>query len=190
MYGTLVVSNPTAPYVERPIRLRAGLLVGVFALAGCGGSADSPPCHGEGPVEVELGTGASTFEALPEGADLQMVSGPQGGCHLWLALRGRNFGADRVTVDFDLWDLEAGERRVSSRQVVRLIPADEPGVCERAGIPVFLVRPWQIEDHRLRFEVTLTDSRDRTARLERQVVARWPDPIPGQPTETLCGPRD
>jgi hypothetical protein len=38
-------------------------------------------------VRVELGSGTSAFETIADGAELELVSGPQGGWHVWVTAR-------------------------------------------------------------------------------------------------------
>jgi hypothetical protein len=36
------------------------------------------------PPNITLGTGTANYEALAEGADIELIHGPQGGYHLWV----------------------------------------------------------------------------------------------------------
>lgn len=61
---------------------------------GLDAGADAAACSGA-PAEVELGTGNDSsfrgYRALADGAEVYLVPGPQGGQHIWVALRGRGF---------------------------------------------------------------------------------------------------
>lgn len=84
---------------------RAALTTALFALAGCQGAA-SPDA---GPVDaaalaprVALGTGTSRFEPIPdEGAELELVAGPQGGYHVDLTARLWNLDLDRLRIRYE-----------------------------------------------------------------------------------------
>ncbi len=62
-----------------------------------GGSGGGPACTtpGDHPV-FALGTGEDCFEPLSDGDVLPLISGPQGGYHLWLALGCSDCGATPV----------------------------------------------------------------------------------------------
>jgi hypothetical protein len=47
---------------------------------------------------VELGTGSDAFEALPDGGDVTLAHGAQGGTHIWTSVRVVEGGADRASV--------------------------------------------------------------------------------------------
>jgi hypothetical protein len=65
----------------------------VVCLLGCG----PPP-----PITCEIGTGAAAFEPLTPGAPVDVILGPQGGHHLWTAVRVKGDpDLDRVQVVMD-----------------------------------------------------------------------------------------
>ncbi len=84
------------------MRIAHALLVGALA-SGCddnpplpfdGGGIDAGECGGP-PAEIELGTGIDSslrsYRALADGDPVSLIPGPQGGQHIWIALRGRGF---------------------------------------------------------------------------------------------------
>ena len=50
---------------------------------------------------IELGTGVVAFEPLPDGSDIELVAGPQGGWHLDLALRFDGFGPGGLVLRYE-----------------------------------------------------------------------------------------
>ena len=82
---------------------------------GCGTSnpgtdAGPPPFDaGTAAPSVELGTGVSAFEAIPEtGAELELVRGPQGGHHVFLTARFRGLNPEGMTLTFTAVDTATG----------------------------------------------------------------------------------
>jgi hypothetical protein len=54
------------------------------------GACGTAPDPGGGPISVELGTGSTEFQALGEGDDLGLITGPQGGHHFIVNARARD----------------------------------------------------------------------------------------------------
>ncbi|MEQ8272578.1 MAG: hypothetical protein RMA76_40930 [Deltaproteobacteria bacterium] len=165
-----------------------GIWVFLATLAGCTGEV--PPldvgCASSPEATVELGQGATGY-APPDGT-LRLARGPQGGCHLDLAVRTTGLPGTRATVDFTIFDVQAGERVLTSRLVTRLAGAGE--VCEAFGIRALLARPWEIEDRRVTVTATVTDELLRTFEDGFDATVLWPEPIEGIEEALLCGDRD
>lgn len=82
---------------------RAAATLLCAAAGACGESPPPPPADAgpldaadcAAPAELALGTAAgtsaSTYRALAEGDPAYLTPGPQGGQHIWVALRGRGF---------------------------------------------------------------------------------------------------
>ena len=74
----------------RPKRSIAWVLGLVLGTLGCGdpSGTDAGVDAASRAPRVEMGTGTSTFEPIPEtGAELELVRGPQGGYHVFVAAR-------------------------------------------------------------------------------------------------------
>lgn len=103
----------------KPVLLGAGLvLLGCdmevpcdLDTVGCAVTASEfeldPTCPLSGPLLVTLGTGTSTFTELPPNQLPELIHGPQGGTHSFLAVRVANpvpadlgAAAERLKVDF------------------------------------------------------------------------------------------
>jgi hypothetical protein len=139
----------------------------------------------------ELGTGATKFEPLADGQDLQMAAGSQGGCHFWLSVRTDGFAQRRFNVAYDVRHAATGTPTGSRSSLkVKLNPIlGGEGRCEFVGYTAFLIEPWRFEDRRVRIDVNVEDDLGRRSNASREVIARWPDPIAGRPTDELCGMR-
>jgi hypothetical protein len=73
----------------------------------CGGSEDVAL---RGPAEVELGRGLSSFEPLPaSGGELELVGGPQGGFHVFVAARVTGLDVEGLTIEYSAIDAASGE---------------------------------------------------------------------------------
>lgn len=99
-----------------------GALLVVMGLMACGGGIDAesaaddpdpenPDCAAPawpGDAAFEVGTGASCFSPLADGAQVPLIGGPQGGYHLWLGVRCR--GCERnESVTYGVRDPETGD---------------------------------------------------------------------------------
>lgn len=120
-----------------------------------------------------------------------MIRGPQGSCHLALAFLTDGFSGQRTLVRYRIQDLTTGAQVVESRQYVMLAPAGAGGDrCENVNFTAFLGDPQALEDHRLRIEVTLSE--EEAGRMDSravEVVARWPEAVPGIERDLWCGER-
>lgn len=70
---------------------------------------------------IELGTGTSAFQSLADGADIELVAGPQGGWHLDVAVAFDGFGPGGVQLVYD--GLDAVAEPVSFVTHAELTPA-------------------------------------------------------------------
>lgn len=67
--------------------------------------ACDPPSN---PAAFEVGTGESCFERLSENGEIALMSGPQGGYHLWLSIGCADCG-DQVLVAYGVRDPATGQ---------------------------------------------------------------------------------
>jgi hypothetical protein len=155
----------------------------------CGSTPDpDPPDSGTEPTTVcptnssptfELGTGAERFEPLTDGQTLKMATGPQGGCHFWLAVRTNGFAERLFDIQYELFYADTGMSTDSkSSSKVRLRESGMTGVCEYYGYTAFIVRPADVVGKRIRIDVKVTDDLMKTAMMSKTVVAALPDVMP------------
>lgn len=158
-------------------RLLAWALVCLVA-AGCG-TDTAPP---DSDPEVTLGTGATGFESLVDGDDIFIIQGPQGGFHFLgsVQVRGLEPGdpedlsdPDNPTSEFRVL---AGGARVDLRAASYtqgLDPASSEHTYEMIGRLVILdiTADDQLADVEVVFEVEVRDSRGRSARDQRTLIA-------------------
>ncbi len=98
-----------------------------------GGSANGEPCGTQGTPAITLGTGVARFETLrPNGATLELVRGPQGGFHVYGAVRMARLDPDGAELRYEVRRQDDGttltlERRVRlSRRRIQL----RSGMCQ------------------------------------------------------------
>lgn len=153
------------------IRLPAALLpLSLLPLAACPG-----PDLGEDPSLVP-GTGEVEFIALEAaGNDLPLVSGVQGGTHVWGAARVAGIDWRDVTISWTLLDAE-GEVVTPPTTIAQALQAcgqgDEgcrPGVGEVVAVPVVLEEPGTLRGDDLTMRVHASDDEGREATAERPV---------------------
>ena len=86
-------------------------------------------------ANVSVGHGQNFFETLADGATLTWEKGPQGGHHVWVALRMIGLRLHGTIVQIDLDDVEdpANVRQVGSSRVIYNFEPDEGGHCVLVG---------------------------------------------------------
>lgn len=149
----------------------------MLVLSSCqgGGSADAGPVGDAFEVvRVELGTGTSGFEPIAEGADLELVAGPQGGWHVWVTARIWNSRIDGLIIDYEAVPV-GGTEPVSMPTQLEL-RADrvvhEGDHFLRAGdfVVMDITGPSDLVGVELVLRVRITDTTGRSASDERRVT--------------------
>lgn len=121
-----------------------------LAWVGCTGTEPT------GPAELIVGTGEYTFEAVADGQDVDIVAGPQGGYHVWVAFLAKNFRKSCV-VETQLTLVETSEVLGNPFFFeVDLFPAEEEGWRQYAGLPHQLDKD-VVEDQLVQLDVTVSD---------------------------------
>lgn len=147
-------------------------------MTACEPSAEVPPdavvwLDGSGSVDVELGAGTMAFTPLADGAVLDIITGIQGGYHIWVAAR-----------------LAASEVPVARYYVESRFEADGPdgalvgspansqgslelqstGFRDRIGIRAFITDPRAVRGQRIVIRLELSCPDGRHGISERVVV--------------------
>jgi hypothetical protein len=116
------------------------------------------PDAGEAPVEpfVTIGTGTSRYETLSAGESMDIIQGPQGGYHVWGALRAGGIDPHGVTLNFGLY---LGEKLVAEAHYEDdLVPTQMPEApYEYTRVAVILIEndPGAVTDRPARLTVEL-----------------------------------
>jgi len=91
---------------------RSLVVLSAFLLSlGCGtqGGTDAGPDARVPVARIELGTGTSAFEPIPEtGGELELVGGPQGGFHVFVTARFFELDPAGMSLRFDATDVGTG----------------------------------------------------------------------------------
>lgn len=145
--------------------------------------ADTPSEGGGATVTFELGKGQFTFEPLTDGEELPIFAGPQGGHHVYVSMRVRGIGPERVVVrsttaigaDPDLvleWGSRVTFRAESSSDAGGSLDAaiDQHAYHVYTGWPAQLIDAPEHVGERARVEMKLEDARGHRASDARTVV--------------------
>ncbi|MFO0739612.1 MAG: hypothetical protein U0270_27185 [Labilithrix sp.] len=155
------------------------LLLGAPVLAAsCEGTNGDPPAPSP-PVAVpdtpdsltvELGTGDTAFEPLAEQGEVALVFGPQGGYHVWTAVRVRDASLLQGHVNLRAAYKGGSLAGLPSSEAPRWMDAPD-GFVEAAGLRAFISDSLASgTELSLRAEVVARDGRHGAA--ERRVVIR------------------
>ena len=102
---------------------------------------------------------------------MNIIYGPQGGTHIWAAVRvGRDAAPAHAKVTFTLW---LGDTELSRSTVtVSLVDAGE--FYEWYALPAIVPDPGAIDGKTVRLRFEVLDERGRSGVDERALVARLP----------------
>ena len=118
---------------------------------------------------LEVGTGTTGFVPLVDGQDLDIIAGPQGGFHLWTALRAsKALSPDLFEVKLSV--LQGGSQL--SENGYRLTLVDNGAHYEWYGMQGLVPDPAAVDGQSVTLRIAATDSTGVTATDERRVVAR------------------
>jgi hypothetical protein len=118
--------------------------------------------------DLEVGTGSSDFEALTDGQSVQIIHGPQGGYHVWAALRASRskVAPERAQVyarlSFNGTELSANGYSLNLVEV--------GDFYEWYGLQALIPDPTAVDGQTVLLRLELTDSTGFTATDERRLV--------------------
>jgi hypothetical protein len=158
--------------VPRPASLC--LLAAAFLLGGCpppappdGGVVDAGVC-GSGPPTLEVGTGASAFIPLQDGDPVTIINGPQGGSHIWGALRTCGLDPANVTINYKVYVIDSATQ-LSSTQFLIPLQADE-GWWGTSGLTGFVWDASYVRNKQVLLIMEATDGNGVFASGQKRVV--------------------
>ena len=145
----------------------------------CSGEPDAAELPGPEPV-CTLGAGSTIFEPLTDGDELAIVSGPQGGFHVWGTFRASgiepgDFGStENPTNPTTVFSVhrDNGDRVGGTSSLRQGLKQRSDGTLELVGEPVILgiASPEQLAGKIVDLSVEIVDSDGVEARDERSVV--------------------
>jgi hypothetical protein len=169
--------EPQESTVTTTWNLRALGVASLCALASLlWGCLEEDPNGPSGP-RIEVGTGATRFDALPvtlpDGGipSVEIVFGPQGGYHIWGAIRAHEMAKD-VKVVYTLKDVESGELISTNDYELSLTPNGD--ALEWPGMLGLVPTPGAINGKLIEMGMEATDADGTTRRDARQVTAILP----------------
>lgn len=101
--------------------------------AGWKGGSSGDRCEPGGSIEVIVGEGQSAYLPLDEGATVQVEAGPQGGYHVWLAVRVKNLKQSGTVTEVS-GRIDELAYDVPPFSVVFTFDPDEGGYCKIYGL--------------------------------------------------------
>lgn len=156
-------------------------------LSGCGSDGADPAGSEEEGPRVQLGTGRTVFEPLPEDGRVTLIAGIQGGFHVWTSFVAEGFSSSLLRMDLATrWDArEDSSMSVSGSITVR--PARDAAGDEVLGMigwPAGIFNPTCANGQRLRVDVSVEDVDGRSASDSRH----WYVDVPEEHRSSDCAP--
>lgn len=118
----------------------AGLLAALLSACDGPSPADAGADGGQclrAPTELELGTGVDSslrnFRPLADGDAVSLIPGPQGGQHIWMALRGRGFDPSLPRIELRAY--RPADGALIGRLRIRLPMVPAPEDASRLALP-------------------------------------------------------
>jgi hypothetical protein len=154
-----------------------------LALAACG-LGDAAATSDAGPDDVaadagepllEIGTGRDGFVALHDGDELELIHGPQGGYHLWGAVRARNLAPAELTIDYAV-TLDGPPATEVSKTPYKLTLVKRGAGYEWSGLIGYVPDPQAAYGRRVTLSMTATDTAGRHASDHRSVLVKAAPP--------------
>lgn len=155
------------PPAESPA-LAAARVLAVGALLATASCAPGPP------PTVEVGTGVLAFESVPDGADLPIICGSQGGQHIWTSVRAVGAGTRLRSLSIRIERPDGTRVCGQNFPPIGLIPDGD--AASLTGLICFIADPAAIDGQTLRLHAELEDEWWRRASDARTIVARAPNP--------------
>jgi hypothetical protein len=124
-----------------------------------------------GTLSVEIGTGVVRYEPLSDGPAVDVISGRQGGYHVWTSVRIRDLDLDHVRIDLSTRFEDDGKLAGPTSAVSAPLEAVD-GAHEHAGMTSFIDDPTAVRGRRLLLRAEVTSDDGRRGADQRVVVAR------------------
>ena len=107
------------------------------------------------------------------GARPPIITGPQGGQHVWLSVRTRNLVPQKVEIAARLVTPETCAAFAPGEVKLHVsLKADGPWLAYN-GITAFVDHPCDVRDRPIRVKVTVTDATGATAHAEADIAPTW-----------------
>jgi len=127
-----------------------------------------------------VGEGQLGYHVLDDNSELTWEAGPQGGYHVWLAVRMKGLRQSGTVVTIHARDDDDHAQRVlSDRRVIFSFRRDEGGFCTLSGLRLQLdedpgVNITSLEGHHIRVTVSAADPEGSAGSDQVIIIVRGP----------------
>lgn len=122
-------------------------------------------------LTVEVGTGTKDFVALADGDPVDLTFGPQGGFHIWTAVRVRNVNATGVQINLRA-KLDDGSLVGPPSRAAASLEAQPDGSAVAAGLRNFVDNASELRGKRVTLTAEVIAADQRHGAGERRGVVR------------------
>lgn len=158
-------------------------LLGLSLLAGCGTPVTPPAADAVGPADVygkptltigganDDGFGFVQWHEAP--AHPKIVSGLQGGQHIWVSMRSQNLWPEHMAIAVVMHDAATGAlvEPGEVNRMLKLLP--RPGYDTYEGFVAYVSKPCAIAGKKVRVEMTVRDLYGVTAQDSAEITPVW-----------------
>jgi hypothetical protein len=124
-----------------------------------------------------------------------IISGPQGGQHIWVSVRARNVYPSKLRMAVQMFDAETCEVIKPGRvEITHTMNVKPDGTMEYTGIPAFVKFPCSIRGRRIHVHLDISDLYGVTAEDDAEITPYWDgwcptdaDAVPGGADATATG---
>ncbi|MBI5608290.1 MAG: hypothetical protein HY902_05365 [Deltaproteobacteria bacterium] len=156
---------------------RPGWALLAAAMLGCASAAGTA----EDPLQVEVGGadsgGYGFVDWSKPGVDATIITGPQGGQHIWVSARAKLAGPTALDVAVTMYrEATAGqaEALVKPGTVEILRKSESQGAWQvLAGVPAFVKEPCKIRNHRVRVEAVVRTNDGKQAAAKAWITPHY-----------------
>ncbi|MGZ3423807.1 MAG: hypothetical protein ACXWUG_25535 [Polyangiales bacterium] len=125
---------------------------------------------------LTIGEGQSFYRDIVDDTALQWEKGPQGGHHVWIALRQKNLRRIGTIITIDLHDIQdpASPKLLNHSRLVFGFDRDEGGWCTLTGLRMQLdnagIDLATLQNHRIEVKAKLDDPDGATASAVKTII--------------------
>lgn len=102
-----------------------------------------------------------------------IIRGPQGGQHIWIAARMQNLWPKKMRMAIELFDAATGELVKPGKVEITITFNPDGDWLAYSGMPAFVKEPCKIKDHKLRAHLTLNDLYGVTTSADAFITPKW-----------------
>ncbi len=124
-------------------------------------------------IRLQIGTGLQTYTALDEGDEVRIIAGPQGGYHVWFAIRLWNWPEDEANLRI-AWTSADG-KGIPDRETqtkVSFIDAPDLSYKEASGIFAYVDSPENIRDTLVQVQISVSNCQGQVVHSSISVIPR------------------